>query len=216
MRLPALAAPAALALAVVAAAPIRAADRAGDFDYFILALSWSPTWCALEGDQRNAGQCDPDRDFGWVLHGLWPQNETGYPQDCTTTARDPAKRDSQQMADVMGSAGLAWYEWKKHGRCTGLSGTDYYRLSRQAFDSIARPAAIDRLSEPVTLPPAVVEDAFLDANPQLTRQAVTVTCEEGRIDEVRICLTRDLDPRACGADVARDCALPSALLDPVR
>ena len=65
-------------------------------------------------------------------------------------------------------------------------------------------------------PPAVVEDAFLDVNPDLTRQAVTVTCEEGRIDEVRICLTRDLTPRACGADVARDCALPSALLDPVR
>ena len=216
MRLPALAAPAALALAMVAAAPLRAADRAGEFDYYILALSWSPTWCALEGDPRDAGQCDPDRDFGWILHGLWPQNETGYPQDCTTTARDPAKRESQRMADVMGSAGLAWYEWKKHGRCTGLSGSDYYRLSRAAYDSITRPAAIDRLEQPVTLPPAVVEDAFLDVNPDLTRQAVTVTCEEGRIDEVRICLTRDLAPRACGADVARDCALPSALLDPVR
>jgi len=23
--------------------------RAGDFDYYVLALSWSPTWCALGG-----------------------------------------------------------------------------------------------------------------------------------------------------------------------
>ncbi len=207
---------AAIGLAAALAGPVRAGDAAGDFAYYILALSWSPTWCALEGDTRDADQCDPARDVGWVLHGLWPQHEAGYPQDCATPARDPSKRDSQAMADVMGSAGLAWYQWKKHGRCSGLSGSGYYRLSRQAFDSIARPEVLDRLRDPVTLPPSVVEEAFLEANPGLTRQSITVTCEDGRIDEVRICLTRDLAPRDCGADVARDCALPSALLDPVR
>lgn len=216
MRQTARATLAAIGLATALAGPARAGDTAGDFDYYILALSWSPTWCALEGDARDAEQCDPARDFGWVLHGLWPQDEVGYPQDCSTAARDPVRRDSQAMADVMGSAGLAWYQWKKHGRCTGLSGVGYYRLSRQVFDSIARPEVLDRLSEPVTLPPAVIEDAFLEANPGMTRRAITVTCADGRIDEVRICLTRDLTPRDCGADVARDCALPSALLDPVR
>lgn len=216
MRQTARATLAAIGLATALAGPARAGDTAGDFDYYILALSWSPTWCALEGDARDAEQCDPERDFGWVLHGLWPQHAVGYPQDCSTAARDPGRRDSQAMADVMGSAGLAWYQWKKHGRCSGLSGTGYYRLSRQAFDNIARPEVLDRLSEPVTLPPAVVEEAFLEANPGLTRRAITVTCEDGRIDEVRICLTRDLTPRDCGTDVARDCALPSALLDPVR
>ena len=216
MRRSALAALAGLALSVSAPGPVVAGDAAGVFDYYILALSWSPTWCALEGDARAADQCDPARDVGWILHGLWPQNESGYPQDCATTARDPSRRESQAMADVMGSAGLAWYQWNKHGRCSGLPGPAYYDLARRAFDSVARPAAIDRLRAPVMLPPAVVEDAFLDVNPALTRGAITVTCAEGRIDEVRICLTRDLAPRDCGRDVAQDCALPAALLDPVR
>ncbi|MFT6169429.1 MAG: ribonuclease T2, partial [Celeribacter sp.] len=39
-------------------------ERAGDFDYYVLAMSWSPTWCALEGDDRNSPQCD--RQLGWV------------------------------------------------------------------------------------------------------------------------------------------------------
>ena len=30
--------------------------RAGDFDYYVMALSWSANWCALEGDARNSPQ----------------------------------------------------------------------------------------------------------------------------------------------------------------
>ncbi len=47
-------------------------ERAPDFDYYVLSLSWSPTWCALEGDTRGSPQCDEAADYGWVLHGLWP------------------------------------------------------------------------------------------------------------------------------------------------
>lgn len=62
-------------LILLASAGLARADgeRAGDFDYYVLSLSWSPTWCALEGDERGSPQCDADRDLGWVLHGLWPQ-----------------------------------------------------------------------------------------------------------------------------------------------
>jgi ribonuclease T2 len=220
MRTPAPALAVGLALAgslLLAATPSCAGpDRAGAFDYYVLTLSWSPTWCALEGDAHDAEQCAPELGFGWLLHGLWPQYETGYPVDCTTAEPDPSRADSAAMADIMGSAGLAWHEWKRHGRCSGLSGPEYYRLSRAALERITRPAILRQIAEPVSLPPSVVEDAFLEANPALGRDAITVTCEEGRIDEVRICLTRDLDLRSCGPDVARDCTLPAALLDPVR
>ena len=80
------------ALALAAAPAAAAGDEAGRFDYYVLALSWSPTWCALDGDARGADQCDPRHDFGWTLHGLWPQYEEGYPQDCATTARPPSRR----------------------------------------------------------------------------------------------------------------------------
>ena len=68
-------------------------EVAGDFDYYVMALSWSPTWCALEGDDRGSPQCDDDADNGWVLHGLWPQYEQGWPSYCRTNARNPSRGD---------------------------------------------------------------------------------------------------------------------------
>lgn len=191
-------------------------EAAGDFDYYLLSLSWSPNFCALEGDAKGAEQCDPRRDHGWVLHGLWPQYEDGWPSFCRTAERNPSRGQTAAMADIMGSGGLAWYQWKKHGRCTGLSSDAYFALAREAFESARRPEVLRKLDRPVAVPAAVIEEAWLEANPGLTRDMVTVTCKEGRIMETRICLTRDLKPRDCAPDVARDCTLSKALFDPVR
>ena len=206
-----------LAVLLLSALPASAeGERAGDFDYYVLALSWSPTWCALEGDDRGAPECDGSRNLGWVLHGLWPQYEDGWPSFCRTTERDPTRRETAAMADIMGSPGLAWHQWRKHGRCTGLPPEDYFALSRAAVASVAVPDVFARLDRAVRLPASVVEDAFLEANPDWERDMVTITCREGRIQEARVCLTTDLEPRPCGADVVRDCRMRDAVLDPVR
>ena len=63
---------------IIMAGALRAdGEKAGEFDYYVLALSWTPTWCALEGDARGSEQCDASKDFGWTLHGLWPQFHQG-------------------------------------------------------------------------------------------------------------------------------------------
>ena len=188
-------------------------EPAGEFDYWVLSLSWSPNWCAAEGDARGAEQCD--RPLGWTLHGLWPQYERGYPAFCRTPARDPSRRETGAMADIMGSGGLAWHQWKKHGRCSGLASDDYFALSRLAYERIERPAILQRLTEKVTLDPRVIEEAFIESNSDLSPDMLTVTCQGNRIQEVRLCLTRDLEPRRCGADVVRDCTR-TALFEPVR
>ena len=196
--------------------PAAAQDRAGEFDYYVLSLSWSPNWCALEGDARNSPQCDHDADFGWILHGLWPQYEFGYPEYCRTSERPPSRSETAEMADVMGTAGLAWHQWRKHGVCSGLSSEDYYALSREAYGQITRPQVLRQLDRTVTLPATLIEAAFLRENPTLTADQITITCKEGYIQEARICLTRDLGFRECGMDVRRDCALSSAQFDPIR
>lgn len=207
-----------LAPLLLLAPPASAEGTPGAFDYWVLALSWSPTWCALEGEERGSPQCEPGADggegFAWVLHGLWPQYEEGWPRDCPTPRRDPSRRETAAMADIMGTAGLAWHAWRAHGTCSGLDPADYFALSRLLFERAALPPALERLSEPVELPAAVVEEAFLREDPALPADGVTVTCREGRIEEVRLCLTRDLDPRPCGADARADCRLEDARLDP--
>lgn len=206
----------ALVAALWAGPTLAEGERAGDFDYYVMSLSWSSAWCELEGDARNDPQCDPGRGLTFVLHGLWPQYEDGWPSWCRTIQRDPTRAETAAMADIMGGAGLAFYQWKKHGRCAGLAAPEYYATARQAFDSIAVPPLFGRVSKDLTLPASVIESAFLDANPGMTRDQVTVTCSDGLIQEVRICLTPDRDPRRCGADVIRDCTLKDAVLEAVR
>lgn len=205
-----------LALSTACGAAQAEGERAGDFDYYVMALSWSATWCSLTGDDRRDPQCDAGRGFDFTLHGLWPQNEQGYPSYCRTGQPDPTRGETAAMADIMGGAGLAFYEWKKHGRCSGLSPRGYFAASRRAYYSVAIPPVLQGLSKRVTLPASVIEDAFIEVNPQLSRDGITVTCDGGMIEEVRICLTRELEPRDCGSDVRRDCSLSDAVLVPVR
>ncbi|WP_370160124.1 ribonuclease T2 family protein [Limimaricola soesokkakensis] len=205
----------AFAALALLASPLRA-ETAGEFDYYVLALSWSPGWCAREGEARGSEQCEASRDHGWVLHGLWPQYETGWPDYCATPQAPPSRARTGAMADIMGSGGSAWHQWKKHGTCSGLSPDAYFETARAAYERVTRPEEFRRLAREITLPASLVEEAFLRDNPGLTADGLTVTCREGMVQEVRICLTRDLEPRDCGTDVIRDCALSDALMLPIR
>jgi ribonuclease T2 len=186
--------------------------RAQDFDYWLVALSWTPSWCAAEGE-GGEGQCDPRRDLGFTLHGLWPQYEEGWPEDCASAARDPSRRETAAMGDIMGSGGLAWYQWKKHGRCSGLGARDYFALSRRVYGGLElpRPAGGRATAE-------AIEAAFRTANPGLPEDGVIVTCRDRALQEVRVCLSRDLEPRTCGADVLADaCRQPGPIeVPPIR
>lgn len=191
-------------------------DKAGEFDYYVMALSWSPNWCEIEGDAKGSDQCDPRHDHGWILHGLWPQYHRGFPSYCRTSERPPSRGQTNAMADIMGTGGLAWHQWKKHGVCSGLSPAQYYALSREAYATVVRPSVFRKLDREIKLPASVVEDAWLKANPMLEKDGVTITCRQNHIQEARICLSRDLKPVPCGQDVVRDCAMKDAVFTPVR
>ena len=123
---------------------------------------------------------------------------------------------TREMEDIQGSSGLAWHQWKKHGTCSGLSAPDYFALSRKAYEGVTRPDVFRKLDASVKLPASVVEEAFLKANANLEPDMITITCKQGYIEEVRLCLSRDLKPIPCGRDVIRDCTAKDAVFDPIR
>jgi ribonuclease T2 len=183
------------------------ADNASstDEDYYLLALSWLPTWCAQTGDAREARQCDTNA--GWVVHGLWPQYAAGgWPEYCQTEARDPSRAQTAAMADIMGDGGLAWHQWKKHGRCSGLTAQDYFSATRTAFERLDWPADLVRVNRAQITDPDSVESAFRAVNPEFGPDMMMVTCRDGDLTEIRLCLGQDLQPRRCDADtLARSC-----------
>lgn len=196
--------------------PPASADA--DFDYYLLAVSWMPGWCAIEGDAREDERCAPGTGKGWMLHGLWPQYEAGgWPEFCDTEARDPSRAQTAAMVDIMGSSGLAWHQWRKHGTCAGMSADAYFALSRLAFEALDPPAEISGTDQTRSLPPSELAEAFATALPGATPEGVAVMCRGAVIREVRLCLRSDLSPRACAPDVAeRACSRRSADLLPLR
>ncbi|MET1411910.1 ribonuclease T [Roseibium sp. HPY-6] len=172
------------------------ADEPGEFDFYVLSLSWSPTYCKQEGDGANPHQCNVRDPFRFVVHGLWPQYERGYPQSCSGPRRIE-KRIAVGMEDIMPSHGLVFHQWRKHGTCSGLSPDDYFALTRQAYEKVTIPGAFSRLDKRGKASPETVEKAFRLANPGLNDDAMAVTCSNGEFDEIRICLTKDLQFRAC-------------------
>lgn len=207
--------------ASAASAQERRPDYAGQFDFYVLSLSWSPTFCASQsGGQRggkNDQQCSTDKDFRFIVHGLWPQYEKGYPDFCET--KEPGRVPQslgEPLFDIMPSMGLIGHQWRKHGSCTGLSQRDYFGKLRDAFSRIKLPADLSRGDAAVTLSADQIEEKFLAANPGMSRRGISTSCEGRQLEEVRICLSKDLQFRDC-AEVDRDgCRISQITLPPAR
>lgn len=188
------------ALALLAAAPARAAGVGSAFDYYILALSWSPAFCSKHPDDQ--AECGARR--GFIVHGLWPQYAGGGgPTHCGSTERpDPQTIERAKLAMV--DERLVRHEWLAHGTCTGLSPRDYFLTMIHAVGRLSIPAQFDG-EESRSMTASQVVSAFVKANPSMPPRALALHCRGAQLEEVRICLTPDLSPQPCGADVHTRC-----------
>ncbi|MEM8744320.1 MAG: ribonuclease T2 [Pseudomonadota bacterium] len=207
-----------LTLAASDDAPAR--GTAGKFDYYVLALSWSPTYCAEEGRNRRERQCSGQRPYAFVLHGLWPQYTKGWPQNCDIGRKPWVPQVLiDAMLDIMPSPRLVIQQYRKHGTCSGLTPEAYYSLSRQLHDAIKIPARYLQPNKPVLVTPEEIEEDFLKTNRDLTPEMISVSCGRGkRLREVRICFSKEGQLRACGhnENQARLCRLDKIVMPPVR
>lgn len=176
---------------------------AGQFDYYTLVMSWSPTHCVTASPGSSDQQCarQDGLRYGFVLHGLWPQYEKGYPEACRIRRKPFVPQPViDSMLDIMPSGGLVIHEYKLHGTCSGLDPAAYYMVARRAFSSVRIPERFRNPFEPQYVSPRDVEQEFMRANPWLRPEMISVGCSGAgnRLRDVRICLTRDGKGRACG------------------
>lgn len=193
----------------------------GQFDYYVLALSWSPSFCdvsrerGLTQSRSHQAQCG-GRPFSFVVHGLWPQYEDGFPDFCIHPAPRLNRNIVSSMLDLMPAPGLVYNQWDKHGTCSGLPARVYFETIRKARAVVKIPDEFLQIAEPKTVAPAAVEAAFLKANDGLPEDAIAVTCDERRLSEVRICMGKDLKFRSCGEVDRRACRRDSVVMPPMR
>lgn len=197
--------------------PSRTLPKSSGFDFYVLSLSWSPSYCASSEGASNRQQCGTSRRYGFVVHGLWPQNENGYPQFCSSGEPDRVPdATGRAMFDIMPSMGLIGHQWRKHGSCSGLTQKEYFALTRAAFETVNLPQTISKGSKDQTISADGLEKAFLSANPGMSQQGIALSCDGGRFEEVRICLTQDLKFRSCQQVDRQGCQIKTMTIPPIR
>jgi len=208
-----------LFLAVAVFAQERRQGEPGQFDYYILALSWSPSYCEARQDRApnrsRDRQCD-GRPFSFVVHGLWPQYDRGFPSYCQVPPPRLDRNIVGSMLDLMPSPRLIFHEWDQHGTCSGLSPRAYFDDVRKARAAVKIPSEYVNLESSASVTPREVAEAFLEANPGLSPRAISVFCDRTWLTEVRICLGKDLSFRDCTETRRHACRLDRARMPAVR
>lgn len=199
--------------------PVQPAAVPGEFDFYVLALSWSPSFCEA-ASERNANrrpdqQCS-GRPYAFVVHGLWPQYERGFPSSCQKPSPRVARAQVDQMLDLMPSPRLVYHEWDRHGTCSGLDSASYFEAIRKARGKIAVPAAFHESNAVRNVAPGDVANAFVTANPGLTKNSLAVTCDDKRLTGVRVCMTKDFQFRECPEVVRRACQRDNVVMPAMR
>jgi ribonuclease T2 len=213
----------AAALLLTVVAPAAAQDdqqgTPGQFDFYVLSLSWSPSFCAGAAERHNGQssgmQCGA-RPYSFVVHGLWPQYEKGFPEYCQQPSPRLYRGIVSSMLDLMPAPHLIYNEWDKHGTCSGLSANSYFETIRKARAAITIPPDYAALQQPLTVAPGAVQDAFIKANAGLTPAAIAVDCDKKRLTEIRICLSKDLKFHDCPEVTKRSCRRDQVVMPPVR
>lgn len=216
---------AALAVLVLVAAVMEAPaqtspqNEAGQFDFYVLSLSWSPSFCAAVAERGSARgptlQCGA-RPYSFVVHGLWPQYDKGFPENCQVPSPRLYRGIVSSMLDLMPAPHLIYNEWDKHGTCSGLAPRAYFDAVRKARGVVKIPPEYADLQEPLSVAPGAVEDAFVKANPDLPRDGMAIECDKKRLTEVRICLSKELQFRACPDVARRSCRRDQLVMPPLR
>jgi ribonuclease T2 len=192
-------------------------NEPGKFDFYVLSLSWSPSYCAAAQDSGRAGgaECGA-RPYSFVVHGLWPQYEKGFPEYCEQPSPRLYHGIVSEMLDLMPAPHLIYDEWDKHGTCTGLSARAFFETIRKARAAVKIPPDYVDLKDPLSVAPGAVRDAFVKANSGLTPGGIAVECDKRRLTDVRICLSKDLQFRDCPDVVKRACRRDQVVMPPVR
>ncbi|HEU4665899.1 MAG TPA: ribonuclease T2 [Dokdonella sp.] len=189
----------------------QATDLAGRYDYYVMALSWSPTFCRMHPDEEE--QCGR-KGYGFVLHGLWPQYEGGGgPQRCRTEAT-PDRRTVEATLAFMPSRRLIRHEWQAHGSCSGLEPSAYFRLADRAFAAVQVPSELKAPSRDASMRATDLRRALERANPGLSDGMLSLHCSQGELVEVRVCLDKDLAPRRCGKRMRTGCPVAAPFTIP--
>ena len=190
----------------------NADNTPGAFDYYLLVLSWAPEFCATHQSSMTSSECDPSRHYGFIVHGLWPQNNNGsWPSSCGS-AQPVSNEIVREMLPIMPARGLIQHEWAKHGTCSGLSSQEYFGDIQKLYKMVKVPQEYQHPKSQFSAAPSDIEQKFAQAN-GVPRNSFRVSCSGGDFIAIEACFDKNLKYRDCGSSV-KVCRAPQVTVLP--
>lgn len=171
-------------------------QASGDFDYYLLALSWAPNFCATHSGP--ASECGVGRHVAFVVHGLWPQGERGRLDEHCQHTPPVAAEVVRYALNFYPDAGLVQHEWQCHGVYSGLSAREYFTAVGRVYQSLKIPAEVSNVAADTQMRAAALTREFEQVNAAPAGSFVT-SCHDGELVAVEACFTKDLKLRTCSA-----------------
>jgi len=185
----------------------------GQFDYYLLSLSWAPNYCASHPSDHSS-ECRIGSHNAFVLHGLWPQASGGPPPLSCSNGAPVASATVDHMLNLMPSRSLIQHEWQKHGTCTGLSAQDYFAQAEQAYTHVQVPQQYRTLNQQQHLNVPDLEKTFAETN-HAPVEAFRISCYGGDLVSLEVCVDKNLQYRSCTHSV-RECPVSQVDMKPPR
>lgn len=165
----------------------------GKFDFYLLDLPWGPEFCKIKDVSP---QCRPQR--GFVVHGLWPQNNDGtWPVFCS---KESAPVGYQPYLRITPDLQLLQHEWDKHGTCSAQGPSRFFQMELDASRRIVVPEEFKNApgsGKDTVLTPEWILRSFYFENPALPEGSLSLSCQDGRLTAVEVCFDKDLHAIAC-------------------
>jgi ribonuclease T2 len=184
---------AALVLTTVLGSTLATAQNKGEpgnFDFYLMNLSWSPEFCSIQGTSPECAARP-----GFILHGLWTQNNDGtYPVFCT---EEPAPANLAESLDITPDLALLQHEWAKHGTCSAVGPQRFFAMEHEAFYSLKIPAAFEHIDHEISLAPDAILQLFAEANPNFPQGSILLSCGRNHLTAIEACFSKDLHPIVC-------------------
>ncbi|MCB2263448.1 MAG: hypothetical protein LGR52_11045 [Candidatus Thiosymbion ectosymbiont of Robbea hypermnestra] len=176
--------------------------------YYLMSYSWAPNYCAKEKYGKEPGerdylQCGSSRNFGYILHGLWPQGvNNSRPRACEGNVEKIDRAILEKYLCMTPSIWLLQHEYEYHGTCMH----DEALEDPQTFFDIAM-----ELHSQMSLPGEELQDSpedrkwWLDNNDHLFDDAFYYA-SNGK--EWRFCYDIDFKPMPCPPGSGGSRAMP--------
>jgi ribonuclease T2 len=112
----------------------KTGPKGGAYESLVLALAWSPTYCASSSGRADREECAGTKKYGFIAHGLWPQfpRGSGASHGCTGEVTGLTDKSVEKVTGIIPSHRLMAHEWEKHGTCFGADAATYFGKTREA------------------------------------------------------------------------------------